>query len=192
MVEKGQDTLGSGLVLEEYLPLSCVVQNTPLDPQRIISLQNANERVLNTVIAVEDSRADVAEEHAGMANELQRMEFKLNLVLDLVSQVLLHSLPLPPRTAVRLGADRIEWGTKTAPTVGQAVIVELYLNTRFPRPVALPARVTGVDPRPQGAWVVAHFEQLGDVVTDIVEKLIFRSHRRRIASTKQRGGTTSS
>jgi Atypical PilZ domain, cyclic di-GMP receptor len=191
MVENSQDSLGSGLVLEEYLPVACVVQNSPLDPQRIVSLQNANERVLNTVIAVEDSHADVSEEYAGMANELQRMEFKINLVLDLVSQVLTHHLPLPPRAAVRLGADRIEWGTKTALSVGQALIIEVYLNSRFPRPVMLPARVESVEARPQGAWVVARFEQLGDTVTDVLEKMIFRSHRRRVASRRQRGGAGS-
>jgi hypothetical protein len=191
MVEQNKDSLGSGLVLEEYLPLACVVQNAPLDPQRVVSLQNANERVLNTVTAIEESRAEVSDEYVGMANELQRIEFKLNLVLDLVSQVLLHNLPLPPRTAVRLGADRIEWGSRTAPAAGQSVIVELYLNTRFPRPVMLPAKVANVDERPQGAWVVARLEPLGDTVTDMLEKLIFRSHRRRVASDRQRGGGTS-
>jgi hypothetical protein len=190
MSEQGEDSLGSGLVLEEYLPITWAAQNAPLDPIRIAGLQSASERVMNTVLALEDSAPEIVDEFPGKASELQRLDFKVNLLLDLVGQVVAHQLSLPPRAAVRLGADRIEWNSANPPAAGQMVVVQVYLNLRFPRPVNLLARVQSVSATPKGSIVRAVFESMEKSLKETLEKLIFRSHRRQVASHKQHGGGT--
>jgi hypothetical protein len=187
MEEQGEESLGSGLVLEEYLPIAWAAQSAQPDPMRLTSLQSANERVLNTVLALEDSFPEAGEEHTGTTSELQRLDFKVTLLLDLVGQVLVHQLSVPPRAAVRLGADRIEWASTNPPAVGQSIAVQIYLNLRFPRPVNLLARVASLDAGAKGTIVHAVFEDFGKPLKDTLEKLIFRSHRRRIASQRQHG-----
>jgi hypothetical protein len=56
--------------------------------------------------------------------------------------------------------------------------------TRYPRPLWLPATVQGV----ADGRVRAVFGDLGETVQDLIEKLIFRHHRRQIAATRRGAG----
>jgi hypothetical protein len=62
------------------------------------------------------------------------------------------------------------------------VLVEVYLASHYPRALVLP----GVgQPGAQPDWGLVRFEALGDTVQNNLEKLIFRSHRRRVALTRR-------
>ncbi|HJW82357.1 MAG TPA: PilZ domain-containing protein [Acidiferrobacterales bacterium] len=180
MIEPTPDSLGSGLVLEDRLPLRWHVSATPDDSPH---QQLSNEETLRVILSLDEHHVEASDENPEFAHEVQRLETKINLILELVSQVLARQLQLPEALAVRLSAHEIEWEAATAPVIGSAVLVEAYVCPRYPRPLILPATVQGF----AGGRVRAVFDDLGESVQELLEKLIFRHHRRQIAATR-RGG----
>ncbi len=179
MIELSPESLGSGLVLEDRLPLHWRVAETPGGaPQQ----QQANEEILRVILSLDEHHhVEASDENPEYAHEIQRLESKINLILELVSQVLARQLQLPEALAVRLSAHEIEWQTAAAPAIGSALLIEAYLCPRYPRPLMLPATVK----ESSGARVRAVFDDLGVPVQDLLEKLIFRHHRRLIAASRR-------
>jgi len=178
MIEPTLDSLGSGLVLEDRLPLRWRVFETPGAAQ---PLQFANEETLRVILSLDEHHVEASDENPEFAHEIQRLETKINLILELVSQILARQLQLPEALPVRLSAHEIEWQTATAPAAGSAVLIEAYACPRYPRPLFLPATVK----ESGGGRVRAVFDDLGTPVQDLLEKLIFRHHRRLIAAARR-------
>jgi hypothetical protein len=174
--------LGSGVTLDDLLPVAWRTQVASDDPEYLVSLQVTNQAVLQTILSLDEHHPELEEEPAEVAVELQRVEFKLNLVLDLLGQVLSKQLDLPPRVPVRLGSGHIEWRCVAAPLPGTKVLVEVYLSPHYPRALVLPG-ITQVAMRPDFAQATLH--DLGKPVQDSLEKLIFRNHRRRVAMARR-------
>jgi hypothetical protein len=174
------DSLGTGLVLEDRLPLHWRLSEAPggAPPPPL-----SNEETLRVILSFDEHHVEASDENPEFAHEIQRLETKINLILELVSQVLARQLHLPEALPVRLSAHEIEWQTATAPATGSSVLLEIYVCTRYPRPLLLPATVQGF----AGGRVRAVFDDLGESVQELLEKLIFRHHRRQIAATR-RGG----
>ncbi|HWR88595.1 MAG TPA: PilZ domain-containing protein [Acidiferrobacterales bacterium] len=172
------DSIGTGLVLEDRLPLHWRVSETPGAASH---LQLSNEETLRVILSLDEHHVEASDENPEFAHEVQRLETKINLILELVSQVLARQLQLPEALPVRLSAHEIEWETAGALPTGSSVLLEIYVCTRYPRPLFLPATVQGFT----GGRARAVFGDLGDVVQDLIEKLIFRHHRRQIAATRR-------
>jgi hypothetical protein len=180
MIESTPESLGSGLVLEDRLPLRWHAFVSPVtSPHQHLS----NEETLRVILSLDDHHVEASDENPEFAHEVQRLESKINLILELVSQVLARQLQLPEALPVRLSAHEIEWQTASALASGSPVLLEIYVSPRYPRPLFLPATVKDSS----GGRVRAVFDGLGEPVQDLLEKLIFRHHRRQIAATR-RGG----
>jgi len=181
MSHQTADSFGAGLVLEDRLPLHWRALDTPgVSP----SLQLSNEETLHVILSLDEHHAEAGDENPEFAHEVQRLETKINLILELVSQVLACQLQLPEALPLRLSAHEIEWETTNAPAVGSAVLIETYVCPRYPRPLFLPATIK----ESSGVRVRAVFNDLGEPVQDLLEKLIFRHHRRLIAATRRASG----
>lgn len=180
MHDQTPDTFGAGLVLEDRLPLHWHINESP---DAASHLQLSNEETLRVILSLDEHHIEASDENPEFAHEVQRLETKINLILELVSQVLARQLQLPEALPVRLAAHEIEWETATAPAVGSLLLIEAYVCPRYPRPLLLPATVKDST----GGRVRAVFDDLGAPVQDLLEKLIFRHHRRLIAATR-RGG----
>jgi hypothetical protein len=102
-------------------------------------------------------------------------------VLDMVGQVLAHQMSLPPRTAVRLSATHLYWTSASPPAAGSHGIAEVYLSPRYPRALRLSGTVEAVE---QGHARIG-LTALGEGVQELLEKLIFRHHRRQIAQARR-------
>jgi hypothetical protein len=117
------------------------------------------------------------------------MDAKLSLVLDLVGEVLTRQLQLPRPHQIalsELGVHWIEPKPEALPTrAGQNAYVDLYLKPAFPRPLRFFAQLAVSGRTEKGVRFVAQFRGMGEDVQDGLAKLIFRQHRRMIAS--QRG-----
>jgi hypothetical protein len=186
MNESTHDSLGTSVSLEELLPIVCRPDRDPADVTRHASYMIENDKTLGVILSLDEHRVELSEDNAEVESELTRLEFKLNLVLELVGQVLSHNLNLPPRTSVRLSVNEVEWACARPPKRGAHVWVELYLSPHFPRPVWLPGLVTNVRHGPKKQkWVRAALDPLSPLAQEHLEKLIFRSHRRHVALSRK-------
>ncbi len=140
----------------------------PLNEERL--------RVVNTL--AEHHRAEAAEEGSALSQELQRLDFKLNLVLEMVGRLLAADNTPPATVAVELGPRHLRWRADPPPAPGQWLRVELYLNARYPFPVLFFGRVDSVD---EEGRVRLLFDCDDEAAQGHYEKYLFRCHRRQVA-----------
>jgi Atypical PilZ domain, cyclic di-GMP receptor len=180
MTDQTQESLGTGLVLQDRVPLRWrPAQAHEDDPVR---LQLANEEALRVILSLDAHHVEGGDENPELAHEIERLESKINLLLELVGQVLASQLKIPDAVPVRLSAREIAWQSpEPTPTAGDG-IVEVYVCTRYPRPLLLPVRFR---PARLQSWTHADLGELGEPVQELMEKLIFRHHRRQIAASRR-------
>ena len=181
------DPFDEGLVYEANLPLAWQPFVDGESP-RAEHLNLGNEQTLRLLAAVEEFYPEGADEHSHN-HEYARLELKLNLLLELVSELLTSQRALPPSRSLRLNAHALEWEQSGAPPApGARVLAELFLSLDVPRPVRLVVQVQQVRAQGEAALVTALVEQLSEPVIDLLEKFIFRRHRRSIAHSRPKSG----
>jgi hypothetical protein len=178
--------LGDGLIFEELLPLAWVEGPLPQGLE-LVRLNADNHQLLGAEATLDEVRISEAlskEESPALLHELQRLEYKLNILLRLTADLAARSSPLPPAQPTRLGARGLEWSGAASPKVGTTGLVHVYINPALPQPLKIPCAVAGE--RTQNSERVAQlkFRDLSDAVVDMLEKLIFRHHRRLIAGAR--------
>ena len=178
MSEENSELLGTGLFYETRIPFGWRESSLSPGSRDVLQLQGSNERALHLIAFLEEHQPDPAEE-AGEGDEFARLDFKLNLLLDLVGQLLLRDQRLPESCAVKICVDGMEWEGKEAPEMGQLIAMELHLTARCPTPVVLQGRVESVEPLPNRFRIVARFDTLGEPVRELLQKIVFRHHRDR-------------
>ena len=177
--------LGDGLVFEDLLPLGWTSGQAPQGP--LLARLNAdNQQLLSAESSLDEVRVSEAlkEESPALVHELQRLEYKLNILLRLTADIALRSASLPPAQKTRLGSRALEWFGTSAPAVGEAGLVQIYINPALPQPLRIPCAVTGE--RLEGSERVAQlqFRDVSEGVVDLLEKFIFRRHRRLVAGAR--------
>lgn len=142
-------------------------------------LNAANERALRLLAVLEEHHSDTSEEQAS-GHDLARLEFKINLILELVGGWLAQQRHQPAPMAARLSSRAIRWRPLAAvPPVGTVGEAILYLHAALPYPLRLPAVIHSA-----GEVVEARFEGLSETLVELLEKTIFRRHRRQVALTR--------
>lgn len=151
------------------------------------SLNLSNEQTLRLLAAVEEFYPDGAEEHS-QNHEYARLELKLNLLLELVSELLAAQRSLPPSRPLRINAHGVEWNHvgNDVPQVADRLLVEVFMSVEVPRPLRLVVHVQQVQAAADEAIVTASIEPMSEAVVDLLEKFIFRRHRRSIAHSRPR------
>ena len=135
-----------------------------------------NERFLRGLMAAEEHH-EASEDAEAAHPEIQRLDAKLNLLLDLVGNLLVEQAQLPAPVPLRFNGYGIAWKTGEPLAPDSLVMLELYLRDSLPRPLCLHGRVVEFA---DGQATVA-FEGLDEATRDGIEKYVFRQHRRRIA-----------
>jgi hypothetical protein len=178
--------LGDGLIFEELLPLGFA--EGPLPQGLELARLNAdNHQLLGAEASLEEVRVAEAlskEESPALVHELQRLEYKLNVLLRLMADLVARSSAIPPAQPTRLGSRGLEWTGAAAPTAGITGLLSLYINPALPQPLRIPCEVAGE--RAEAGQRVAQlkFAGLSESVTELLQKLIFRHHRRLIAGAR--------
>ncbi len=125
-----------------------------------------------------------AHEGHSSSPELQRIESKLNLLIDMVSQLSgqsqQHFAPIP----VRLSCKTIEWLSDSAPAETASLLLELYLDGEMQHALKIIARVVSVTERDGRYLVQVQFTSLDETEKNHLEKWIFAHHRRMVAQTR--------
>lgn len=184
MARPPQDPFAEGLTLEETLPLTWEPLALPLEESERLRISRDDEATLRLVALLDDFRPDAAEEPGAAASELAHIDFKLNVLLMLVSRLLAEGRQFPPAVPVRISARGLEWVSATPVPATGGLLVSLYLQPPYPRPLTLPARPVAIEPTAGGQRVRVMFEGLTESAEDALERLIFRNHRRRIAQSR--------
>ena len=177
--------LGDGLIFEDWMPLAWTA-GVLAQGQTLARLNADNHQLLGAESSLDEVRVSEAlkEESPALQHELQRLEYKLNILLRLTAELAARSNPLPAAHRTRLASCGAEWFGAATPPVGSTGILSLYINAALPQPLKIPGTIAGE--RLQAGERVAQlrFSGLSDAVVQMLDKLIFRHHRRLIAGAK--------
>lgn len=182
--------LGSGLVFEDVLPLTWQIVG---DDAAHAHADEGNQRFLNILSLIEDHQPDSRVDESGeLAKEIVRLDAKVNLLIDMVARILAQQATLPQPVQTRLSADGIEWTAPAQaedgglPKSGDRLLLKLYLRPEYPVPLFLYCRVTRLGREADRIRIEARFEGLLTPVRDLLERTIFRRHRRIIAGQRDK------
>lgn len=144
------------------------------------------EDTLQAVSGLEDMRTPVADDASSSGEALARLEFKLNLVLDLLSTLINQSQERPPVHQVKIGARQVSWmtGADDAPAVGETGILELYVHPLYVRPLRLPGQINTVEARGKQLLVTLALFELEPAAQEALERWLFLHHRRAVAQIR--------
>lgn len=181
-----------GLYYADAMPLAFATLAQPVDAEAAARMNADNAQVLIADASLDETHRSsfepTSDEDLPLAADVQRIEFKLNVLLQLVGRLLIRDRVLPVPLRVRLHANGLEFQpVDTRPPSGTCGVVSLFINRGFPQPLELPGRIAAYRSDGDGLWAQFAFEGLSAHVTDMLEKLIFRHHRRQVAEA--RGGT---
>jgi hypothetical protein len=183
----GRDTIViyDKLAYEDLLPIRWRPEPAAPSDVQAAHFAERNVRVLQACDALEEhgqldkKKADDDSPHSA---DLMRLDFKLNVLLDLVGQLLAQTQPRPEPTQIRFNAMGASWKSGENLSTGSHGVLELTLRDVIVQPLMLPAEiVAGAD----AGFTRARFLALGEAVADHIEKLVFRRHRRKIAGARQ-------
>jgi hypothetical protein len=177
--------LGDGLIFEDLLPLSWSPGSLVEGPA--LARMNAdNHQLLVAEASLDDVRVHDAlkDESPALVHELQRLEFKLNILLRLTAELAIRNSTLPAPQRVRVSCEGLEWFGETAPALSGTGVVSAYINAALPQPLKVSCSVAGERMLDGQRIAQLLFVGLSDTVVDSLAKLIFRHHRRLVAGSR--------
>jgi len=181
---EGVDTvvLYEELAYQDVLPVYWRPMPGAIEPALAGSYAERNVRLLQACAAIEEHSTSTEKQDEAHP-DIVRLDFKVNLLLDLVGQILVSNRPRPTAVAVRFNALGAVWRAPAPlPEAGHQGVCEIYLRDFLAEPLRLIGRITNVTP---DGNVKARFAPAGETVADLIEKLTFRRHRRQVAESRQ-------
>jgi len=181
----GRDTIVifEKLADEDLLPVRWSALPERMSDVQAQHLADRNLRVLQACDALEEhGQLEKSDDESPHSADLMRLDFKLNLLLELAGQLLAQSQPRVPAVPIRFNALGASWKTGETLSPGTFGLLEITLRDVVVQPLNLPAEVVA---GAESGSVRVRFLSLGEVVADHIEKLVFRRHRRKIAGARQ-------
>ena len=153
-------------------------------PEDVARFNERNLHVLRSLASLDERRSDNAgEDDSPLMLELQRMDSKINVLLDIVDRLLLPVTLLPPRQPVSLNAVGLIVPA-SLPPADSRLLVRLHFDTCRALPLELPAQRGKAISNDN---VFLYFHALNEMVEDGLERFVFCHHRRKVASTRLTG-----
>src|SRR6202012_4916977 len=130
--------LGDGLIFEELLPVAWT-PGAPAEGVQLARMNADNHQLLGAEASLDEVRVHEAlkDESPALLHELQRLEFKLNVLLRLAAELAVRNSALPPAQRARLSSSALEWIGADAPNVGETGILSAYINPALPQPLKI-------------------------------------------------------
>jgi hypothetical protein len=177
--------LGEGLIFEEALPIMWTA-GALTDGLALARLNSDNHQLLGAESSLDEIRVHEAlkDESPALVHELQRLEYKVNILLRLTAELASRNSGLPPAQRVRLTSHALEWFGAATPAVGDSGLLAVFVNSALPQPVKIPCVVAGERFEEQVRVAQMRFNGLSEAVVEQIEKLIFRHHRRLVAGAR--------
>ncbi|NOY63448.1 MAG: hypothetical protein GXP10_09940 [Gammaproteobacteria bacterium] len=192
VIDQTDNPLGESVAYDALLPFRW--QHLEVPPAgaaqsglQSVDEQAASEALLRTLLVLDDARIELGEEHEALSQELVRLDFKINLMLDMVAEIYRRQLDMPSERQIRLGGAHAEWHDSSPPQMGERLRLEIYLSQKYSRPIYLLGQVIVVEASPAGdsARVVVELIGLSEPLQAQLEKFLFRQHRRAVAHARR-------
>ncbi|MGA2187129.1 MAG: PilZ domain-containing protein [Steroidobacteraceae bacterium] len=179
-----ESVLGDGLIFEDALPFAWE-PGLAEGESNLARLNADNHQLLTADSTLDEVRVPDAlkDESAALVHELQRLDYKLNILLRLAADLAMRRHGLPEARTVRFSSSGFEWMGEDAPETGSTGVLMLYVNPSLPQPLKLPAIVVGTSHNDMRTARL-QFTGLSESVVELIEKMIFRHHRRRVAGAR--------
>jgi hypothetical protein len=155
-------------------------------PEDIARLNERNLHVLRTLASLDEKKTEnVGDNDDPVMLELQRMDSKINVLLDIVDRMMVPATLLPARQPVRFNAVGIIVPEGVIPA-SETLCIRMHFDACRALPLELPARFG----RPTGDGnTFVYFCELSELVEDGLERFVFCHHRRRVAEARLTGAT---
>lgn len=164
------------LACEGEWHVDCAPLAWPVDARTAAAYIEKNLSVLATIAVLEDRRSDNVDDDNPVMQEMQRLDAKLNALIDIVNRLLVP-IALPPRQSLRFNAIGALVPASFA-TDNEALLLRIRFDASPGLLLELPARC--VRQFADGRQFVL-FEQTSDALREGLERLVFRHHRRKVA-----------
>jgi len=176
------DIFSDNLVYEGSLPLTYLYLDKMPDDDELTLININNEKVLRMVAALDEMHIDTHEE-PGHTHDIARLEFKINMLMDLVGQLVGRQLQLPPRRHISINAFgvQVEILEQDLFESDQLVKLSVFFTDAYPLAVDLFVSISSNSSKQSLSGQVL---ALSDSVQDLLERLIFRQHRRSVAQQR--------
>lgn len=181
---EGTDTivLFEKLAYEDVVPVRWRTAKGDISDAFRRSCGDRNLKLLQACAALEEHGQPEKNDDSQYHADIVRLDMKINLLLDLVSQILIANQPRPEAASIRFNTLGAVWQNKGAlPTAGNSGVLEVYLRDCIVDPLRMIGRVASVS---NEGRVKVQFDPPGEAVSDLIEKLAFRRHRRQIAGAR--------
>ena len=179
-----------GLALHDQLPFSW--EPTPArDPAELDHINQDTARALQALAVFEEAPRELSNDTAHVSQELLHLEAKVDVLLSLVGMLAAEHRGRAPSHSVILRAESLEWSGTAGAGVssGDLGYAVFYPNSMLPLPLRIAGRIVGSVERGGSRWILCRFEHMAPAVSNGLDKLIFRRHRRQIALAKGTGVT---
>jgi Atypical PilZ domain, cyclic di-GMP receptor len=177
--------LGDGLIFEELLPVA-FSPGALAEGMALARLNADNHQLLGAESSLDEVRVHEAlkDESPALLHELQRLEYKVNILLRLTAELAMRASGLPPAARVRMTSSALEWFSEAPPAIGTTGLLAVFINPALPQPVRIPCMVENHRAVDKASVAQMRFVGLSDAVVEMLNKLIFRHHRRLVAGAK--------
>lgn len=154
------------------------------DEPHLALVNESNESFLRAVSAISEFSKETSDSNPALSHELARLDLKLNLLLDLVSQLIYSQLDIPDISRVTVSSSQVDWQDGNVPEPGSTVFVQVYIQRGTPKPLCFYGEVVSSPDDYRSGWAKVRYLGLSESVQVWLDKLIFRHHRREVAYKK--------
>lgn len=178
-----------GLAYTDNISIAWRKVDHSLDQKHLAMVNASNEEFLRAVSVIGDAggQKEPQESSSGVvAQEVARLDLKVNLLLDLVGTLIYHQLDIPDTSPVRVSAGGVAW-KGAVPEPGTTVYLELYIQRGLPKPLCCYGKVVSTADAYAAGTAKVRFTGLTGSAKSWLEKLIFRHHRREVAYKRSSG-----
>ncbi len=180
--------MSSGLVYRDRFAVAWRYADSPIDSEHLERVNASSEaflRAVSTLGELPPQVKEIEDSPAGLSQELQRLDLKLNLVLDLISSLIYREVEVPEPGLAELSVEGVSWGGESLPEVGRTVFMELYIQRGLPKALCCYAEVLEEYSLQGERSARASFIGLSGATLSWLEKWLFRHHRRQVAARRE-------
>jgi len=171
----------AALRCETLVPFNWISMDESVLKSQQRALHSENAHALRSILTLEHCVTEPGDDDHGVLSEIQRLDQKINLVLELLGQLVISDSHVPDPRMLELSVVSAAWGVDDAdislPGFG---VLKAWLNPGIPLAVQLPAVIESQAGNENSPRLRARFLQMPEPVQDGLERLVFIYHRRQI------------